>query len=544
MSSFLEKIFHFSKDYCDGVPNLFSVFDTTYAPTLLFYSYLPIALLALSIGFFVFIKNRSEIVSNLLFVLTFLFFINILNEIMQWITVPATLNYFGWEMSALLHTLIVLVSILLITQFLKIKNDHLQILFLVLAPVLALMFTSYNMTSFDVYECIALNGPLWYYIYAIQIIALIYVMSLIVSKIRSTKDQIEKQKVLYFGIGAFIFLSMFILTNILGDYTLVYEINLIGPLGMLGFIVFLAISIVKFRTFNIKLLAPQALVFALIFLNFAILFIRKIENVRVVIAFTIIISSILGYIMIKAVKKVDQQREELDRANKQQENLLHFISHQVKGFFTKSRNAFSGLLEGDYGVLPDTARKIVQEGFDSDNRGIETVQQILSASNLKTGKTAYSMSDVNLINLIKDKILLLKPNAENKKLNINLNTDIQNLIISADSVQLGEAIKNLIDNSIRYTPSGTIDIKVDNDTSNKKVKVKISDTGVGISAEDMKNLFREGGRGKESIKVNVDSAGYGLYIVKNIIEAHGGTVSAYSEGVGKGSTFTVVLPVK
>lgn len=527
-----------------NTPNLLNVFDTSVAPTLLFYSYLPLAILALIIGLFVFTKSRKDSISALLLTLTFLFFVNILNEILQWIAVPVPLIHFGWEMSTLLHTLIILVSVLLITQFLKIKNDHLKILFLILAPVLGLMFTTYNMIDFDLSECIANYGQLWYYIYFIEVMALVYVLSLIINKLRHTPNKLEKQKTLYFGVGSLIFLSMFILTNILGDYTLVYEINLIGPVGMLGFIIFLAISIVKFRTFHIKLLAPQALVFALIFLNFAILFIRSIENVRIVMMITIVISSILGYMMIKAVKQVDQQREALDRANRQQTNLLHFISHQVKGFFTKSRNAFAGLLEGDYGPIPETARHIIQEGFDSDNRGVQTVQEILNAANLKTGKTTYSMSDVNIVNIIKDIISLLKPSSDKKSLQVNFNPSVQSLIMKVDTAQITQAFKNLIDNSIKYTPAGKIDITLDVRDEQKQVVIKIIDTGVGIHAEDMPRLFSEGGRGKESLKINVDSTGYGLYIVKNIIEAHGGTVTASSEGEGKGSVFTVVLPMK
>jgi signal transduction histidine kinase len=69
------------------------------------------------------------------------------------------------------------------------------------------------------------------------------------------------------------------------------------------------------------------------------------------------------------------------------------------------------------------------------------------------------------------------------------------------------------------------------------------DTGVGITPEDMKRLFTEGGHGAESIKVNVHSTGYGLYIAKQIAEAHGGAIRAESEGKGKGSRFIVELPL-
>ena len=100
----------------------------------------------------------------------------------------------------------------------------------------------------------------------------------------------------------------------------------------------------------------------------------------------------------------------------------------------------------------------------------------------------------------------------------------------------------MIDNSIKYTQFGQIDINVE--VLDKRAIIKIADTGVGITKEDMPRLFKEGGRGAESIKVNVDSTGYGLYIVKNIIDGHGGTIGVFSEGKGKGAVFTITLPVK
>ena len=110
-----------------------------------------------------------------------------------------------------------------------------------------------------------------------------------------------------------------------------------------------------------------------------------------------------------------------------------------------------------------------------------------------------------------------------------------------DSIWLKEAINNLIDNSIKYTKEGKITVELEKKNSN--ILFSIKDTGMGITEEDKQHLFTEGGRGKDSVKVNVDSTGYGLFTVKLIVEAHKGTVSAQSEGPGKGSTFFVELPV-
>ena len=102
-------------------------------------------------------------------------------------------------------------------------------------------------------------------------------------------------------------------------------------------------------------------------------------------------------------------------------------------------------------------------------------------------------------------------------------------------------MRNLIDNAIRYTLSGSIDVALT--VVEGKIHFSVKDTGVGITDEDRPKLFTEGGHGKDSIKVNVDSTGYGLFIAKQVTEAHGGTIRAESEGAGKGSEFIVELPM-
>ena len=98
---------------------------------------------------------------------------------------------------------------------------------------------------------------------------------------------------------------------------------------------------------------------------------------------------------------------------------------------------------------------------------------------------------------------------------------------------------NLIMNAILYTKEGEITVGLEK--KNDKIIFSVKDTGSGITPEDKKILFTEGGRGKDSVHVNVDSTGYGLYSVKLIVDAHKGKVWVDSE-VGKGSTFFVELP--
>ena len=132
--------------------------------------------------------------------------------------------------------------------------------------------------------------------------------------------------------------------------------------------------------------------------------------------------------------------------------------------------------------------------------------------------------------------------AEARGLTFSFTTDGEGFQMEGDRAEIGDhVLRNLIDNAINYTPSGSVDVSLKKEGDALVFVVK--DTGVGITDEDKARLFTEGGHGKNSQKVNVHSTGYGLFIAKNIVTAHGGTIRAESEGAGKGATFEVRLPV-
>ena len=115
-------------------------------------------------------------------------------------------------------------------------------------------------------------------------------------------------------------------------------------------------------------------------------------------------------------------------------------------------------------------------------------------------------------------------------------------MITADPGKISQVISNLVDNAIKYTPSGSVEVKVSDGEG--KVRIAIKDSGVGLTPEMMPKLFEKFVRADDAGKVNYSGTGLGLYVAKQMVEAHKGKIWAESEGVGKGSTFIVELPVK
>lgn len=323
----------------------------------------------------------------------------------------------------------------------------------------------------------------------------------------------------------------------------------LGALFLLPFILSSAFAILRYRLLNIRAAAIGLLSFFLsVGLFIDVIFATTIERILFT-ASEFVLVLIFSYWLIQGVVRETKQREkiemlarDLETANEQQVALIHFITHQLKGFVAKSRNIFAMIAEGDYGPVPETMKPMIDEGFSSATKGAQTIQEILNAANIKSGKVAYDMKPFDFKELVESIIGTLKPNADAKHVSLTLSAPAGPVMFTGDRMQLENALKNLVDNSIKYTPQGSIEATLTEEGGTIRFTTK--DTGVGITPEDMQRLFTEGGHGAESQKVNVDSTGFGLYIVKNIIEGHGGKVWAESAGAGKGSTFVVELPMK
>lgn len=321
------------------------------------------------------------------------------------------------------------------------------------------------------------------------------------------------------------------------------------PLYTLCFLGLTAYAIAKYQLFNIKVLLTQALTLVLCVVLFAQIFGNTTLNARFIDGLVFAFAVYFGIMLVRSVKREVQQREtiqkqelELEAINTQQESLLHFISHEIKGYLTKGQNAFAGIVEGDYGAVPEPVQAIASGALREMRKGVSTVMDILDASNFKKGTMTYNKNTVDIKKAVLELSDDLRKTAEAKGLQFEVQASPTGefLILGDEEKLRHHVIRNLIDNSIRYTPSGKITVSLSR--VGEHVRFAVSDTGVGIVAEDMKKLFTQGGKGKDSIKVNVDSTGFGLYVAKQVTEALGGKIAAHSDGAGKGAMFTVDLP--
>lgn len=543
---------------CHLFPEPSYLFFSSDLPGLLYYSHIPATIIALLVGFFVFWNGREFLLNRLLFAISIFFSLWTASNLIVWTNIHSDFMLFVWSFFGILSALLSIFCVYFVYVFLNRKDvsNRLKLIFLgLIAPIVVLAPTAFNMNGYDITVCDAFayeNVAFYTYYTLLGVLAMVWIFILLVTRYRKAVPEFKKQIVLL-GIGIEFFLFFFFSIIFLASY--LTNLGFLGSsefefyafFGMIVFMAYIGVLLVQSKTFHVGLLSSQALVVALIILiGSQFTFTRSATNI-VLTSIALILTGVIGIILIRSVKREIEQRKhieqlakDLEKSNKQQIILIHFITHQIKGFVTKSRNIFSMIRDGDFGPVPESMRSMVEEGFSSDTKGVNTIQEILNAANIKSGKVEYKKEPFDLKALIDEIARDLKGNAESKKLTLAVDTGTEPLMYPGDRAQLINAFKNLIDNSIKYTPAGEVRVKLGRE--GKKVRFTVEDTGVGITKEDMARLFTEGGHGANSAKVNVESTGFGLYIVKNIIEAHGGKVWAESEGEGKGSRFIVELP--
>ena len=526
-------------------------------PALLYYAQIPAVIVALLVSFYIFWHDRKSVLNQLLLVISLLFSGWVLGTLIAWTNISADFIAFIWSFFGVALGLISIFSIYFTYVFLEKKDvsGRIKLTFLgLLAPLFVLAPTNWNLSGFDLAYCDAFNYewlPFKVYGTVLGFLAMVWIFILLVRKYKAVKGRIKRQ-VLLMGLGLELFLFSFFGMEFVGTYLARIgilessELELYGLFGMMVFMIYIIILVVRYKAFNAKLFAVQALIGGLVVLIGSQFFFIKTQINFILNGIGFFAALVIGTLLVRSVVQEIKQKEQLAKLNKelknviqQRESLVHLITHKVKGSFTRTKYIFSEMLAGSFGDLPADAKKMAERGFEFDKGGIKTIDLVLNASNLESGIIKYDMQKMDFKEVVDSVVEEKAIQAKNRGL--ELKTDIKDgqYMVFGDSFWLKEVVNNLVDNSIKYTKKGSISVSLSRDNGN--INLSVVDTGVGITPEDMKNLFTEGGRGKESIKMNVDSTGYGLYSVKLIMDAHGGRVWAESEGKDKGSQMYVEI---
>ncbi len=234
------------------------------------------------------------------------------------------------------------------------------------------------------------------------------------------------------------------------------------------------------------------------------------------------------------------QNETREKGLVQSKNeFVSVAAHQLRTPLTGIHWAFETLLQ----ALPADAdiKKIAEEGFSLAERSLKIINDLLDTAKLEEGNFGYSFEKRDIIEFLSG--LITATNNIAKQFNVSVVSKLQKekVIIKMDPNRLSMALGNIIDNAIRYNNEhGTVIISSEQEGST--IKIMIEDTGIGIPEKEKEKLFQKFYRGEKAIGLQPNGSGLGLYITKNIISQHGGSIRVDSIEK-RGTTFTITLPV-
>ena len=244
----------------------------------------------------------------------------------------------------------------------------------------------------------------------------------------------------------------------------------------------------------------------------------------------------------KANAELSTANEELKSLDRMKDEFLSNVSHEFKTPLTSIQGYSQLISDGTLGSVNDQQKKAVDTVIRNSERLRKLVDSLLYISRAQAGKLTYSFSMVPITSIIDNSIQDLALQAEKKDITFEKNLGEDLPLIRGDRDKLVDVIVNLLDNAIKFTPTGgkvEVGALVDND----KIHVYVSDSGIGIPTDKIPNLFGRFYQVDSSIKRRYGGTGLGLYICKMIVEDHKGKIWVESEE-GKGSTFHVLLPLE
>lgn len=320
------------------------------------------------------------------------------------------------------------------------------------------------------------------------------------------------------------------------------------PLLTICFIVFSLLGFIRASFLDVEMGALEP--FFLVLVGGVVILLLRASTSSDTIAIGIgsLLVAAFAWLAIYTVQNERHKRVILEEANRQLHQLdqargdfVDMVAHQLRGPLGGIRSSASMLSEGDYGALPEKARTASELIQDSATRLLSLAETFLGAARLQVGKYTSVQVPTDVANEMTQTIAELQRAADAKQLvlKVSIASTIPKSVM-LDREVLQNALFNLIDNAIKYTDTGSVSVSCED--RDGAIVVIVSDTGAGLSPTDVTNLFKKFQRGKMNRAHAQDGTGLGLYVVKELLEAAGGTIAVSSEGIGKGSSFRLQLP--
>jgi signal transduction histidine kinase len=240
------------------------------------------------------------------------------------------------------------------------------------------------------------------------------------------------------------------------------------------------------------------------------------------------------------ISETGRRAAALREADKRKDEFLATLAHELRNPLAPLRNAVEILRVARDN--PDMSAKALAMLERQLNQMVRLVDDLLDVSRITTGKLAVRKSVIELQAAVRDAIETVHPFIDSRQQTLELDVPADPIAIDADSTRLAQVFANLLHNASKYTqPGGRIKLTVE--TEGDTVVVRVRDTGVGLDPASIASIFEMFMQVDRSLTRVQAGLGVGLTLARRLVALHGGTLTAHSEGVGKGSEFIVRLPL-
>jgi len=221
---------------------------------------------------------------------------------------------------------------------------------------------------------------------------------------------------------------------------------------------------------------------------------------------------------------------------------VSLAAHQLRTPLSAIKWTLRMLLDGDLGVITKEQREFVEKSYNSNERMISLINDLLDITRIEEGRFLYKPVLTGIESIVQFVVDSYQEEVEKRKLKLEFKKPQEKLPrVMLDIEKMRLVIQNLLDNAVKYTPSGgrvTICLK----SGKKKIEISVKDTGVGVPKDQQERVFTKFFRGANVMRMETEGTGLGLFISKNIIEAHGGKIW-FESGKGEGTIFYFTIPV-